>query len=344
MIYGATGYTGRLVALEARRRGFAPILAGRDEARVREIAAIEGLRYRVFDLQDPERIDRSMKDIDVVLNCAGPFSRTAVPILESCLRSGTHYLDLAGEIDDFERIAGYDQEAQATNIMLMPGVGFDVVPSDCLALYVSKKVQRPRSLLIAISALGGMSRGTMKTAVEGIGKGIRIRKYGRIVKSNRIRVIKVNFTSGRKRCISMTWGDVFTAFYTTGIENIEAFFKFNFRNGMSAFILRYFGRFYGSPFMQRMFIKKIEKQPEGPSEEIRNRDKSEMVAIVEGDNGVSASARLVTPEGYKLTVLTSLLIAEKVLNGHIKKGFSTPAMAFGPDLIMEIDGIIREDL
>jgi short subunit dehydrogenase-like uncharacterized protein len=344
MIYGATGYTGRLISKEAKARGMAPLLAGRSEDKLKAVAGVLGLKYRVFDLSDPKLIDKSIRDMDVVINSAGPFSSTSIPMVESCLRTNTHYLDLAGEMDDFEKLTKYDAEAKKKKIMILPGAGNDVVPSDCLALYVSKKVQHPHALYICLSGLTTLSRGTTKTGIEGIKRGIRVRRNGTIVKTDRLKIRKADFGNGMKKCISMPWGDVATAYYTTGIGNIEEYFELTPNIRMFAYMMHYLAWFYGSDLMQKVLMRYAEKKPEGPSEEKRNSGQSVFVATVEGKDGTLASARLTTPEGYKLTYLTSLRIAEKVLKGRIKAGFTTPAQAYGPDLIMEIDGVRREDL
>lgn len=344
MIYGATGYSGRLIAQEAIKRGMKPILAGRSVNRLKLISDETGLEYRVFDMNDPEIIDKALRDIDIIINSAGPFSMTAVPVVESCLRTETHYLDIAGEINDFEMLAGYDSEARKKNIMIMPGTGYDVVPSDCLSLYLSKKISNPEKLIICMSALRTMSHGTFKTGIEGIQHGNRIRKDGRIIKRKMIKFRRADFGDRRKLCISFSWGDVSTAYYTTGIGNIENFIELTPGNLLIVFINQYLGWFYGTPFMQKLLMKHADKKTEGPSEEKRNSDKAVFVATVEGKDGSSVSARLTTPEGYKLTYLACVHIAEKVLTGKIKNGFYTPALFFGQDLIMEIEGVSRADL
>jgi short subunit dehydrogenase-like uncharacterized protein len=345
MIYGATGYSGKLIAEASKARGMAPILAGRSEEKVRAVADRLGLQYRAFDLSDAKRIDTSIHDVDVIINSAGPFSGTSIPLVESCLRTATHYLDLStGMADDFEKLAAYDADARKKKMMILPGIGFTLVPSDCLALYVSKKVSNPRALYMYMTGHKKMSRGTLKTAIEHINKGVCIRKNGTIVRRDRLAVRKADLGNGMTKCISTPLGDISTAYHTTGIENIEVFFELSPGTRMFVYMIHYLGWFYGTGFMQRMLMKYAEKQPEGPSEKERNSDRSVFVATVEGRNGTTASARLTTPEGYKLTCLTALLIAEKVLKGKIKTGYTTPAQVYGPDLIMEIEGVKREDL
>jgi len=345
MIYGATGYSGKLLAGAARARGMDPVLAGRSEEKVKAVADRLGMKYRVFDLGDAKQVDRSIHDMDVLINSAGPFSRTSVSLVESCLRTGTHYLDLsAGMIGNFEKLMAYGAAAKKKKIMILPGIGFTLVPSDCLALYVTTKIPEPRALYICMTGHKKMSQGTLKTALEHINEGICIRKNGRIIKKERLSIRKADLGAGMTKCISMPLGDISTAHVSTGIGNIEVFFEMTPQTLMSACMMHYLGSFYGRPYMQRMLMKYADRQPEGPSEEERNNDRSVFVVTAEGKDGRTASARLTTPEGYKLTCMTALLIAEKVLKGKVKTGYATPAQVFGPDLIMEIEGVKREDL
>ncbi len=345
MIYGATGYSGKLVAEAAKARGMAPVLAGRNEEKVKAIADRLGMQYRAFDLSNAKRIDASLHDMDAVINSAGPFSGTSVPLVESCLRTGTHYLDLsAGMADDFEKLAAYDADARKRKIMILPGIGFTLVPSDCLALYVLKKVRDPRTLRLFMTGHKKMSHGTLKTAFEHIDRGICIRKNGTITRRDKLEVQKADLGGGMTKCISIPLGDISTAYTTTGIGNIEVYFEMTHATRLFAYMIHYLGWFYGTGFMQNVLMKYADRQPEGPTEEERNSDRSVFVATAEGKDGKTASARLTTPEGYKLTCLTALLIAEKVLKGKIKTGYATPALAYGPDLIMEIEGVTREDL
>src|SRR5262245_9289082 len=130
MIYGATGYTGRLMVAEALALGLAPVLGGRDEAKLAGMAHELGLEYRVARLADSGRLGKALSDVQVVLHAAGPFSETAAPMVDACLRTGTHYLDITGEMVVIEALAQHHAEFRRHGLMLMPAVGFDVVPSD----------------------------------------------------------------------------------------------------------------------------------------------------------------------------------------------------------------------
>ncbi|MCA9269835.1 MAG: saccharopine dehydrogenase NADP-binding domain-containing protein, partial [Planctomycetales bacterium] len=94
MLYGAYGYTGRLIAREAAARGMRPTLAGRDADKLRPLADELQLPLQAFSLDDTASVAAKLEGFALVLNCAGPFSQTAGPMIEACLQSRTHYLDI----------------------------------------------------------------------------------------------------------------------------------------------------------------------------------------------------------------------------------------------------------
>ena len=225
LIYGATGYTGKLIAKTAAELRVRPILAGRDLNKVKAVAKPLGLDARAFDLRDPHRIDAAIKDVAVVLNVAGLFSATSRPMADACLRNRVHYLDITGEIDVFEALAARGAEAKARGVMLLPGVGFDVAPSDCLAAHVKRRLPDANDLKLYLSFGPNISRGTAKTMIEAIAAGTRLRRNGRIVSRDRAEDGSCDFGKGKRRTIQVSWGDVATAFHSTGIPNVEVQFE-----------------------------------------------------------------------------------------------------------------------
>ena len=185
MIYGANGYVGEHVARTAGSLGVKAIVAGRDAAKLHRIASETGLERRAFGLDDPAAIDRALNKVAVVLNCAGPFKYTAEPLVEACLRSGAHYLDITGEIPVLEAIQARDAQAKARGVMLLPGVGFDVVPTDCLALHLKQRLPTATRLRLAFQSVGpaGLAPGTQRTAIEQLNYGDRVRRNGKLVRS-----------------------------------------------------------------------------------------------------------------------------------------------------------------
>ena len=260
LLYGANGYTAQLIAYEATKHGPPPILAGRNADAVGALARQLNLEHRVFALDDPAAVDAGLKDVAVVLNCAGPFSRTAKPMADACLRRRVHYLDVTGEISVFEELAGHDAEAQAAGVMLMPGAGFDVVPSDCLAAHLKRRLPTANKLALGFQALGGFSRGTATTMVENLPKGGMIRRGGvltHVPTAWRTRVI--DFGRGPVRAMTIPWGDVATAYRSTGIPDIEVYAAASLSQVIAGRFLRWFGWVTGSRAVQGYLKRRIRR-------------------------------------------------------------------------------------
>lgn len=344
MIYGATGYTGKLVARTAKALGFRPLLAARNEARLKSVAGQHGFEYQAFSLDDTPALVAALSQVDAVLHIAGPFSQTSKPMLDACIRTKTHYLDITGEIDVFEACASRDAEAREAGIMVMPGVGFDVVPSDCLAAHMKARMPDAVELTLAISGLGHTSRGTAKTGVESVGKGTRIRRDGDIVTAKQTPRRDFDFGAGTKPAIAIGWGDVSTAFHSTGIPNITVYFEASPQLEQMA-NLGGFARWIASRgFMQRRLKAAIDNQPEGPTDAERREGFAVLLGEAVNAAGERVVSKLRTPEGYTLTAMTSLETVRRVLSGEVTPGFQTPSSAFGADYITEFDGCIRQDL
>jgi short subunit dehydrogenase-like uncharacterized protein len=344
MIYGANGYTGELIAREAAQRGLKPILAGRKRAEVEALAVELGFESRIFSLDDPKAIEIGLKDCAVVLHCAGPFSHTAQPMIDACLLTHTHYLDITGEIAVFEIAATYDAVAKLANVMLLPGVGFDVVPTDCLAAHLKSQLPTATHLALAFRGLGTMSRGTTLTGLEGMSTGGMVRRDGKLIPvptAWKTRYIDLGNGRGPTATVTVPWADVSTAYYTTGIPNIEVYMAFKPWGRRFIKLSRYFRWLLGSTLMQSYFRSQVKLMSPGPTAEQRARSTSYVWGEVRDDDGHTVTGRLTTPDGYTLTVLTALAIVEQTLGGHHPIGFQTPAQAYGSDLIFTIPGVTR---
>jgi len=344
LIYGATGYTGKLIAEAAARKGARPILAGRNLGKVKAVAGPLGLSARAFDLRDPGRIDAAIRDVSAVLCAAGPFSATSRPMADACLRNRVHYLDITGEIDVFEALAARDAEAKASGVTLLPGVGFDVVPSDCLAAHLKRRLPDAEDLKLYLSLGRNMSRGTAKTMVEGIAAGARLRRKNVIVSRDRAEEGSCDFGRGERPTIQVSWGDVATAFHSTGIPNIEVQFKASPAIARFARTPSFVKSFLGLDLMQRLIKAQIDRLPEGPGEEARRTGRAVLVGEARNAKGEIVRSRLTTPEGYALTAVTALDAAIRVAAGEAPPGYQTPSLAFGADYVLTFDGVAREDL
>jgi short subunit dehydrogenase-like uncharacterized protein len=339
LIYGATGYTGSLVACEAARRGLHPVLAGRTPETVAALAGELGLEHRAFVLDSPKAVAEGLRGVDAVLNCAGPFTRTARPLTDACLRAGAHYLDITGEVLVLEAQAGRNAEARAARVVLLPGVGFDVVPTDCLAAHLKRR------LPTATRSSGRLSRGTALTALEGIADGGRVRKGGVLTPvpaAGKTRA--VDFGDGRpEKAILIPWGDVATAYHSTGIGDIEVYMAARRALRVAARLTRYVGWLLRRPAVQAWLGRRIRAGPPGPTEAERRANRCQIWGAVADPAGRTAVARQETPDGYDLTVDAALAAVSRVRAGAVGPGYHTPATAFGPDFVLKLPGVTRTD-
>ena len=344
LLYGANGYTGTLIAKMADDYNLKPILGGRRESVLAPLAASLNTTYKIIDLPDTATLDKALLEVPLVLHAAGPFKHTARQMIEACIRTKTHYIDITGEIVVYELAKKYNKAAKEAGIMLMPGVGFDVVPTDCMALFLKEKMPEANELKLAFASVGGgLSHGTATTMAENSGGKSAERRDGKIVPvplGNK--GMWVDFGLKKLFVMSIPWGDISTAYTTTGIPNIVTYtgvapktFKLLKYQSLFNWLLR-------TSFMKNRELKKIKSRPAGPSDEQRAKSKSLVWGEVKDNTGKIVQARLTGPEGYTLTAITSLIIAKKILEGNFKTGYQTPAGCYGADLIMEVPGVSRE--
>jgi short subunit dehydrogenase-like uncharacterized protein len=346
LLYGSYGYTGTLIADLAVGLGMHPILSGRDASRLKVQADKLSMDYHPLSLDDRPGLEAILGKVPLVLNCAGPFSRTFQPMSETCLKLGRHYLDITGEIMVFEALARRDAEAKQAGVMLLPGIGFDVVPSDCLAMHLRQRLPKATHLaLIFYTTGGGISRGTALTVIEGLQGQCIIRKDGKLTPVPLFsKTTQIDFGSGLRTAINNTWGDVSTAYYSTGIPNIEEFMVFKKSFIRIVRLIRPLIGFAKSPAMQRWLTQRVMQFPPGPSVEKRWVGRSRLWGEAKDELGNRVITRMETPEGYSLTAETALAAVRRALAGDYKAGFQTPAMAYGADFILEFDGVQREDI
>jgi short subunit dehydrogenase-like uncharacterized protein len=343
LIYGANGYTGELITRFAAEQGLKPILAGRNAGKIEALAKQYGFDFRVFSLDETEKLDAALEETELVLHCAGPFSLTSKLMVDACLRNKRHYLDITGEITVFETLARLDNKAKEAGIMIMPGVGFDVVPSDCLAKYLKDKLPSATNLSLAFYGMGRISHGTQATMTMNVGKGGAVRREGEIVSvPPAYKTREIDFGEIQKTGVTIPWGDVSTAFYSTGIPNIEVYTVLPASNLKMLKLSRYIGWLLATKPVQKYLQKQIPAG--GPSDAERAKGKTYLWGEASDAQENKVEARQQGPEGYTLTALTALKIAGKILDGNFCAGFQTPAKCYGADLILEIEGTSREDV
>jgi len=346
LIYGANGYTAQLVVERAVALGARPILGGRTEARLRPLAARFDLPLRVFAPADAALVAGHLAGIRVVLNCAGPFTRTATVMAEACIRARAHYLDITGEIDVFEAVAALGDRAEAAGVMLMPGVGFDVVPSDCLAAHLKRRLPDATRLVLAFTTSGRPSHGTATTMVENLHRGARIRRNGRIVAAAASPALRaVDFGHGAVPVMPVAWGDVSTAYRTTGIPDIAVYMAAPWPVRVASRLGGLMPALAGSARLQNLLKRALDARPGGPDAAARERGRSSLWGEARDATGATAHARIDTLEGYALTAITAWDIARRVAHADAARpGYRTPAAVFGPDYILSVHGTARTDL
>ncbi|MBO1347819.1 MAG: saccharopine dehydrogenase NADP-binding domain-containing protein [Hormoscilla sp. GUM202] len=352
LLYGANGYTGSLIARLAVQLGLRPILAGRNESKIKPLAAYLNLEYCSLALDDAMTLEAELQDVVAVLHCAGPFQQTWKPMVTACLRTKTHYLDITGEWMVLEAIAALDREAKAAGVMLLPGVGFDVVPSDCLAAHLKGRMPAAEKLAIAFqmsadssNLSGQLSRGTATTIVEGQSRLGMVRQNGVLTPVPAAwKTRTIDLGRGPVFTTTLPWGDVSTAYYSTRIPDIEVYTAVSPSLYRMMIASRYLGWFLSLPAVQNFQKRAIALSPPGPTDLQRQQGISLLWGEVEDKVGNKLASRLQCPEGYTLTAMTAVTILEKVLAGEVEVGFQTPSLAYGADLILSIEGVVREDI
>jgi short subunit dehydrogenase-like uncharacterized protein len=335
LVYGAYGYTGELVARRAVERGVPTVLAGRDSERLARVARAVGCEWRAFPLTDPEALRRGIAGAGAVLHCAGPFVHTARPMAEACVDERVHYADVSGEAQAYEALVPLGPGAANAGVMILPGAGFDVVPSDCLAAHLVRRLPGTRALVLVIAGLGRLSRGTARTFLEHVGS-----LAGRGAAPQRR---TFDLGAGPVTAIAVPWGDLFTAPRSTGVEDVQTYL-------VASPATRVFAR--AAPFLAPLFeprpvrdaaVALLTGGERGPTD----ADRAAGRTAVYGEATDAAGRRVVSivrgPEGYTLTAHAAVEIAERMLRGEAKPGWQTPSTAYGPDLPLALAGVTRED-
>lgn len=336
LIYGANGYTGREIVKHAIHSGLKPIVAGRNQKEIEDLAKKHELPFRVFSLTNHHSIVEGLKDCSVILNCAGPFIFTVKPIINACLETTTHYLDITGELNIMEDLQQLNDQFIQRNIMCMPGTGFDVVPSDCLSKWLSLELPSANELKLAIKHSGGVSRGTAMSIVEYVHKGGCVREEGKI-KDVRPASKTIEFSIKGKEYMAhlMRWGDISTAFFSTGIPNIEVYFT---GSKSRKRLLRFVGSISG--ILKLRMIKSLLRVlvnlfVKGPRESDESSSGRFIWGKVTSPDESTREGYIDVIPSYRLTVITAVYIGSRVLKGDFKPGFQTPSTAYGHHMVID---------
>ena len=337
LVYGAYGYTGELIARHAVERGLRPVLAGRDRARLRRLAEPLGCEARAFGLSSAAEVLRGIEGATVVLHCAGPFVHTYRPVLEACLEARAHYLDITGEEPVFEAARAASEAAERVGIMVMPGTGFDVVPTDCMAAHLARRLPGARSIVLAFRALGRVSRGTARTAMT-----LADLRPADPARHPPERTFDLG--EGPVRCVSIPWGDLVTAPRSTGVADVAVYMAAPRTRSMLMRVMPHLAPALRLPGVGPLAAALFTRGRAGPDAEARARGRALVYGEAVGADGRRVAARQRHCDGYAYTALSAVEIAARAMRGEARPGWQTPSSAYGPDLAISIPGSERVDV
>jgi short subunit dehydrogenase-like uncharacterized protein len=320
MLYGAAGYTGALIAQHARKRGHRPVLTGRSAPAISALADKLDLPHRAVTLDDPAALSAGLADVDLVLNAAGPFLHTAVPLAEACLSAGVHYLDIGNELQVFRALYDLHQRAQAAGVAIIPGVGFGVVATNCLARYVSDAADGAEHLEVATRAAAAQQGPGIAASVrENLPYGGWTRQAGHLqpcpLGSG---MITIPLPDGPCRVMPFPTGDLEAAFQATGAPDITA---------------------YSAVPDDPAALKPQASATEAAGPQAY---RSFGWARATGPGGTTSQAWLQTGDSYAFTASASIRAVEEALTQSLR-GALSPATAFGAGFALTIPDTTRID-
>lgn len=340
LLYGANGYTAKLILDEILKSQLPkPLLIGRNARAIEALADSYMLDFAVADAQDIGHVLKKQKKARVLINAAGPFVETALDIATACIAHGVHYIDITGEISVFQQLQTLDTQAKSRGVMLLPGAGFDVVPTDCLAFALKQSMPQAESLVLAFAGLGGgSSRGTALTAIRQISNTTWMRKDGRLTPIPwRKEIRKIDFGPIKATCLPIPWGDLETAWFSTGIANIMVFTPFSKKIRRWLPILTWLASVSWINKILRMYIS---RNVEGPDQITRQRAQTHVIGEV-SSGAKTLRMHISTPEGYTFTAHSVVAIVKRIIKDDYRTGYQTPATAYGYQLLDDIPGVSR---
>lgn len=330
ILYGAYGDTGRLISARAAALGLEPILAGRDPGRLAALAGELGLEHRVVELDDREGLDALLGEATLVLHCAGPFSGTSRPMVDACLRASTHYLDISGEFQALAQVLDRDAEARAAGILLLPGVGFDVVPTDCVARRLHEALPDADQLELGIGTGPTPTHGTAASLLQILAAGPVVRRQGKLVRLVEPNMRTLVLNRRPTPCLSIAWGDIVTAHRSTGIPNISTWVQTIEYRGQP---VTDFARF--AEILEAGLVVGL------PTPSPESAVRIGIWGRVVDRHGSKAEAMLDLPDGYVLTATAACEIARRILAEEVEfePGATTPSLLLGSEFILDLPGV-----
>ncbi|MBB4663155.1 saccharopine dehydrogenase family protein [Conexibacter arvalis] len=340
-VYGATGYTGALVARELRRRGLDAIVAGRDPDKLARLAEQLGgdMPTRAVELDDRDGLRHLLGDCAVVIDCAGPFARIGEPILRAAVETGTHYVDTTGEQSYIQFAhARYGDAARAAEVAVVPAMGFDYVPGDLIAHLAAQGLEPLGELTIAYATRGVRpTRGTTRTALGQAADGGEVWRDGGWHRAP-LRVPRATFPFpppfGRQPVMPFPSGEVAmvprhveTRTLTT-LMTVETLAGSRRAAPLVPLLAPAVTLALRTP-LGRLVDAVVDRLPEGPPEERRRAARFAVVAVARGEDGRVRGGTVTGSDVYGLTAATVVEGAVRLRAGdHAAVGVLSPASAF----------------
>lgn len=344
MIYGVTGYTGRLALRTALAAGQRPIVAGRTRGAVEAIAGEHALEARAFSLEDHAGAVDALRDVDAVFSAAGPYSATAAPMVSACLEAGTHYVDVTAENAVFANLQSLDASAQAAGVMLLPGLGAGGAPTDCLAAHLKQRMPDATTLEFYGGSLEVVSRGTAKSAMEAVHLPTEVRREGRLVPLEAPIRVSTEIDGERLDSVTVPLCDVLVAGWSSQIPNITTFVQETGAVKQMSSVPGWLKRLLSTQVGQKIVQWQLDRGVEGPTDEQRAAGHYRNFAIARNDTGESVAAVARGPEGYTLTALSAIDATCRAARMEGKPGYQTASSAFGASFFTSLPGCSIEDI
>lgn len=340
LLYGVEDYAGALISRRAAASGFAHIAAGRDIAGVASHSNALARRHggfaepRIFGLADKTRLATQLDDVAVLVNCSPLFSQTAPALLDACLASHTHYVDLCTTRSDFSGVLARDAEAKAAGIVLVPGANFDIAAADAMSARLATMLPTAQSLTVALGR-NPLSRAQAHDLVEAC----------RAEASAAQRTLDVDFGSGDEKTFLAPWRCESLAAARRGpyltVESFEAFHPALARAATQPGLRRWMFR---RGFRLASLKRKIAGRGDGPSPRQLEKSRGLVWGEARAADGSTRRARLETPASHLYTADVVLLIARILLEGKIEPGHRWPSEIGGAALVEGVDGVVWREI
>lgn len=323
-VYGASGFTGRLAVAEVRRRGFTPVLVGRDAKRLkaaaREVGVAEGEgELRVAGLADPVGLAAAFADCDAVVNCAGPFMRWGEPVVRAAIAAGTNYVDTTGEQGYIQHVFDtFSKEAERAGVSVVPAMADDGGPGDLIASLTAARVEPADEILIADLRRpgGGASRGTARSMASVFAEGAREYEDGAWRPASGAPLEPIT-PPGEPAAVPVTafaLPGVVTVPRHTGARRVHSAVRTDVAAMFSAL----------TPDV-------VDSVPEVVPEEVRRAGRWLMLAEATGTDGRRARGWVTGADPYGLTAVIAVEGARRLsVEGTARAGVLTPAQAYDP--------------